>query len=119
MLGLAYPVYANACSDPSLPFLQGREFIFGMNFLPSVGEVRWGLWYILHNRQQPLELRRHGYCHMVAERQDLIANTLERIAEPTAVDDKATRNSCALRVISYQLKIHDFILCSGSDSLCR
>lgn len=77
------------------------------------------LWYVLHNRQQPLELRRHGDGDMIAQRRDLIADAFEGVAEPTAVDDKATRNSCALRVISYQLQIHDFILYSGSDSLCR
>ena len=71
----------------------------------------------MNDWQQSLELRRHGDGDMIAQRRDLIADAFEGIAEPTAVDDKATRNSCALRVISYQLQIHDFILYSGTYSL--
>ena len=67
------------------------------------------LWYILHNRQQPLELRRHGYCHMVTQRRNLIPDALQRVAEPTAVDDKATSDGGALGLIADKLYIHNFI----------
>ena len=101
------------------------------------------LWDILHDRQQPLELRRHGDGDVVAKSGDLIADALEGVAEPTAVDDKATCDGGAVELITKQLYVHDFlwgyfktiivnldvnfcqfkesdiILCSGSGSRCR
>ena len=46
---------------------------------------------------------------MVAESGDLIADTLEGIAEPSAIDNKATGDGIALRLISNQLYIHNFL----------
>ncbi len=43
------------------------------------------LWYILHNGQEATELGGHGYCHMVTQRRDLIADAFEGVAEPMAV----------------------------------
>ena len=45
---------------------------------------------------------------MVAESGDLIADTLEGVAKPTTVDDKATGDGIALGLISNQLYIHNF-----------
>ena len=58
------------------------------------------LWYILYQRQQPLKLRRHGDGYMVAESENLIADTLEGIAEPSAIDDQATRDGIAIGMIA-------------------
>ncbi len=66
------------------------------------------LWYMLHNRQQPTELRRHGHCHMVAQCRYLIANTFQRIAIPPSIDHQPPRDSIAFRLISYQSYIHNF-----------
>ena len=41
--------------------------------------------YILHNGQEATELGRHGYGDMIAQRRDLIADALQRVAEPTTV----------------------------------
>ena len=77
------------------------------------------LWYILHNGQETTELGGHGDGEVVAKSGDLVADALEGVAEPTAVDDKAASNGGALGFITNQLQIHDFIVCSGNDSLCR
>jgi hypothetical protein len=42
--------------------------------------------YILYQRQQPLELWRLGDGYVVAESEDLIADTLESVAEPSAIN---------------------------------
>ena len=77
------------------------------------------LWYILHNGQEATELGGHGDGEVVAKSGNLIADALQRVAEPTAVDHQPASDGGALGFISYQLKIHDFILCSGNDSRCR
>ena len=45
---------------------------------------------------------------MVAERGYLIADTLQRIAEPTTIDDEATSDGGGLGFISNQSYIHNF-----------
>lgn len=67
------------------------------------------LWDVLYNRQESLKLRGMGDGNVVAESGDLIADTLKGIAEPSAIDDKATGDSIALRLISNQLYIHNFL----------
>ena len=67
------------------------------------------LWYILHDRQQPLELWRHGDGKMIAQRRDLIAEAFEGVAEPATVDDKATSDGGALGLITKQLYVHNFL----------
>ena len=66
------------------------------------------LWDVLHDRQESLKLRGMGDGYVVAERGDLIADTLEGVAEPSAIDDKATGDGVALGLISNQLYIHNF-----------
>ena len=65
--------------------------------------------YILHNRQETTELGRHGDGEVVAKSRDLIADTLEGVAEPTAVDDKATCDGRALGHVADKLYIHNFL----------
>ena len=77
------------------------------------------LWYILHNGQKTTELGRHGDGEVVAKSGDLIADTFEGITEPSTIDHQSASNGGALGFITNQLQIHDFIVCSGSDSLCR
>ena len=67
------------------------------------------LWYILHNGQETTELGRHGYGEVVAKSGDLVADALEGVAEPTAVDDKATSDGGALGLITKQLYVHNFL----------
>ena len=43
---------------------------------------------------------------MVAESGDLIADTLEGIAEPSAIDNKATGDRIALGLIAIKMDIH-------------
>ena len=49
------------------------------------------LWDIPHNRQQSLELGRHGDGEVVAKSGDLIADALEGVAEPTTVGYEAIK----------------------------
>ena len=64
------------------------------------------LWDVLHDRQQAFELWGVGNGNMVAESGDLIADTLEGVAKPTTVDDKATGDGIALRLIAIKMDIH-------------
>jgi hypothetical protein len=57
-------------------------------------------------RQQPLELRRHGHCHAIAQRRYLIPHALEGIAEPTTVNNQPPGDGGALRLISVKTNIH-------------
>ena len=54
-------------------------------------------------RQQPLKLRGMGDGYVVAESGDLIADTLKGIAEPSAIDNKATSDGVALGLITDEL----------------
>ena len=67
------------------------------------------LWYILHNGQEATELGRHGDSDVVAKSGDLVADALQRVAEPTAVDDKATSDGGALGLVADKLYIHNFL----------
>ena len=67
------------------------------------------LWYILHNGQETTELGGHGDGEVIAQRRDLIADALEGVTEPTAVDDKATSDGGAIGLITKQLYVHDFL----------
>ena len=58
------------------------------------------LWDVLYDRQQTFELRGVGNGNVVAESGDLIADTLEGIAEPSAIDNKATGDGIALGLIA-------------------
>ena len=60
-------------------------------------------------RQQPLKLWGLGDGNAVAECGDLIAHTLEGIAEPSTIDDEASGNGGALGLISNQSYIHNFL----------
>jgi hypothetical protein len=64
------------------------------------------LWDILHDRQAAFELRRLGDGYVVAEGGDLISDTLKGVAEPASVDDKASRDSGTLGLISYKFNKH-------------
>ena len=46
---------------------------------------------------------------MVAKSGDLVADALEGVAEPTAVDDKATSDGGALGLVADKLYIHNFL----------
>jgi hypothetical protein len=67
------------------------------------------LWYILHDRQKPLELRRHSHGDVVAKSGNLVADALQRVAEPATVDDKATSDGGAVGLITKQLYVHNFL----------
>ena len=58
------------------------------------------LWYILHNGQQALKLWGLGDGNVVAEGGYLIAYALEGIAEPSTIDDEATGDGGAFRLIA-------------------
>ena len=64
------------------------------------------LWDVLHDRQQTFELRGVGNGNVVAESGDLIADTLKGIAEPSAIDNKATSDRIALGLIAIKMDIH-------------
>ena len=78
-------------------------------FGAAVESYAAALWYVLHNRQEATELGRHGDGEMIAQRRDLIANALERVAEPSTVDDKATCDGGAVGLITKQLYVHNFL----------
>ena len=67
------------------------------------------LWYVLHNGQETTELGRHGDGEVVAKSGDLVADALQRVAEPTTVDDKATCDGGAVGLITKQLYVHNFL----------
>mgnify|MGYP003429545396 FL=1 len=58
------------------------------------------LWDIRYQRQQALELWRSSDFDWIAQRQDLITNTLEGITEPTTIYYKTTGNGRAMGLIS-------------------
>ena len=58
--------------------------VFG--FAAAVEAYPRALWYVLHDRQQPLKLRRLGDADVVAKGEDLVSFTLEGVAEPPSVD---------------------------------
>ena len=77
----------------------------------SVGDRRWAIgdtWDVLHDRQAAFELRRLGDGYMVAEGGDLVANTLEGVAVPTSIDNKATCNGIALGLVADEFDVHIF-----------
>ena len=67
------------------------------------------LWYILHNGQETTELGGHGDGEVVAKSGDLVADALEGVAEPMAIDDKATSDGGALGLVADKLYIHNFL----------
>lgn len=64
------------------------------------------LWYVLHDRQQALELGRLRNAYRVTQGGDLVADALKGIAEIASVDDKATSDGCALGLIADELDVH-------------
>ena len=64
------------------------------------------LWDVLYNRQESLKLRGMGDGYVVAESGDLIPHTFEGVAEPSAIDDKATSDGVALGLIAIKMDIH-------------
>ena len=64
-------------------------------------------WDILHNRQAALELGRHGHGDMVAERRNLIAHALQRVAVPATINDKATSDGVASGFVADKFDVHN------------
>ena len=64
------------------------------------------LWDVLYNRQESLKLRGMGDGYVVAERGDLIADTLKGVAKPSTIDNKATSDGVALGLIAIKMDIH-------------
>ena len=62
--------------------------------------------HILHQRQEAFELGGYGDGYMVAERRDLVAHALERIAEPATVDNKATSDGIASGFVANKFNVH-------------
>ena len=58
------------------------------------------LWDVLHDRQQSFEFWGLGYADLVTKSGDLIPDALQRVAEPSSVDDKAPCDGIALRLIT-------------------
>ena len=67
------------------------------------------LWNVLHDRQWAFETRRLGNAYRVTNGGDLVADTLKGVAEESTVDNKATSDGIALRLISNQSYIHNFL----------
>ena len=64
-------------------------------------------WDILHNRQAALELGRHGHGDMVAERRNLVAHTLQRVAVPATINNKATSDGIASGFVADKFDVHN------------
>ena len=65
------------------------------------------LWHILHNGQETFELGGHGDSYVVAERRDLIAHTLQRVAVPATINNKATSNGVASGFVADKFYVHN------------
>ena len=63
----------------------------------------------MNDWQQSLKLRRLGDRYMIAQRQYFIPFAFQRIAKPSAVDDKATCDGGAVGLITKQLYVHNFL----------
>ena len=62
--------------------------------------------HILHQRQEAFELGGYGDGYMVAERWDLVAHALQRIAVPATVDNKATSEGIASGFVTNKFNVH-------------
>ena len=77
-----------------------------LGFRAAVDANSGAIRYILHDGEQSFELRGSGDGYVVAERQDLIAFALERVAEERAIDDETAGDSMAFRLISLKTNVH-------------